>query len=91
MDCNGAVVPCCNFRSDVPAHAEYVLGDLNGGQTLLSIYASEFAARFRASLLNEDVKGGLCRNCHFALQPASDESRARMAALHSVATANVAA
>ena len=87
VDYNGAVVPCCNFRSDVPAHAEYVLGDLNGGQTLFSIYASEFAARFRTSLLNEEVKGGLCRNCHFSLQPSTDENRSKMAAVLGAAAA----
>jgi hypothetical protein len=82
VDFNGAVVPCCNLRSDIPLHADYVLGDLSKGDTLLGIYASEFAARFRRSLLNEERKAGLCRSCHFALEPVGEDQRALMHRLH---------
>ena len=60
VDFNGAVVPCCNFRSDIPPHADYILGNLSTGESLFSIYGSESAAKFRESLLNEEVKSGLC-------------------------------
>jgi hypothetical protein len=85
VDFNGAVVPCCNFRSDIAPHKDYVLGDLSKGDTLFSVYASAAAASFRASLLDEQVKGGLCRNCHFALEPVNDDQRALMARLHAEA------
>jgi hypothetical protein len=87
VDFNGAVVPCCNFRSDIPPHAEYVLGDLSKGDTLMGVYASEYAARFRRSLLNEEPKAGLCRNCHFALEPVDDARRALMRRLQDEAAA----
>lgn len=73
IDFNGAVMPCCNVRSDIPEHVSYISGWLLGDGDLFSIYAGQKAARFRASLLNEDVKQGVCRNCYFALENLSAE------------------
>jgi len=66
IDHNGSTVPCCNFRSDVPAHAEYVIGSLQEQPNLFLQYASRFAADFRSSLIGEDPKKGLCNNCFYA-------------------------
>ncbi len=78
IDFNGALMPCCNFRSDVAAHADYVVGNLSAGDDLFMIYASRRAAGFRKSLLNDRAKEGLCRNCHFALEEVTPQRQAQM-------------
>lgn len=82
IDFNGAVMPCCNLRSDIPSHVEYISGRLGGQENLFSIYASHNSAEFRASLLNDAVKGGACGNCHFALECVNDDFRSKMQEIH---------
>ncbi|WP_348770891.1 radical SAM/SPASM domain-containing protein [Niveispirillum sp. SYP-B3756] len=67
VDYNGLLMPCCNLRSDVPEHRDYVLGDMAGDGDLFLHYTSRQAALFRKSLLNHQVKEGVCQNCHFAV------------------------
>ncbi len=78
IDHNGKIVPCCNFRSDAAEHADYVMADLNNEPNLFLAYTNASLASFRRSLLNEEVKGGLCGDCHFALQKMTPEKRAVM-------------
>lgn len=68
IDYNGKMVPCCNYRSDIAAHEEYVLNDLNQQSSIFLTYTSEAAAKFRRSLLSFDQKVGACSNCHFGLE-----------------------
>ncbi|MFN4120658.1 radical SAM/SPASM domain-containing protein [Acidovorax sp.] len=81
IDHDGSTVPCCNFRSDIPAHAEYVIGNLARQPDLFLQYASRFAADFRASLIHEGVKQGLCSNCHFAEERPTAEQAVQLAGL----------
>ncbi len=81
VDYNGKMTPCCNIRSDIPAHADYVVGDLNAQPDIFLNYASQRAVSFRRSLLNTDVKEGLCSNCHFAFESPTDQDAANMARL----------
>lgn len=82
IDFNGAVMPCCNLRSDIPSHVEYISGNLGGQESLFSIYDSHRSADFRVSLLNEEVKKGVCGNCHFALECVDDDYRFKMQEIH---------
>ena len=81
IDHDGSTVPCCNFRSDIPAHADYVIGKLTQKPDLFLQYASRFAANFRASLIKDGVKEGLCSNCHYAEEQPSQEQTAQLACL----------
>lgn len=85
IDYNGSIVPCCNFRSDIAAHFNYVSGDLSKGDKLFQVYASKHAALFRRSLLNNGLKDGLWRNCHFIIEEVSNSDEISMRSL--VATA----
>lgn len=78
IDYNGKMMPCCNFRSDAPEHADYIMADLNVERNLFLAYANSRLASFRRSLLNEDEKGGLCGDCHFSLKKVLPEHRSRM-------------
>lgn len=81
VDHDGSTVPCCNFRSDVPAHKDYVIGNLQSQPDLFLQYAGRFAASFRASLIKEGVKGGLCHNCHYAQEEPTPAQAAQLARL----------
>ena len=81
IDHDGSTVPCCNFRSDIPTHADYVIGKLAQQPDLFLQYASRFAANFRASLIKDGVKEGLCSNCHYAEEKPSQEQTVQLAGL----------
>lgn len=68
VDYNGKMVPCCNYRSDIPEHEEYILNDLNEQPSLFLTYASRKAVAFRRSMLTLEEKKGPCSNCHFGLE-----------------------
>jgi MoaA/NifB/PqqE/SkfB family radical SAM enzyme len=67
IDYNGKVVPCCNIRSDIEAHTDFVLGDLNDkNQSLFTIFQSPTAAAFRKNLIGFHAKDFPCDRCNFA-------------------------
>ena len=49
IDFNGSINPCCNIRSDVKAHENYVLGNLKAN-TLTEILTSGHANTFRENV-----------------------------------------
>lgn len=87
IDHDGSIMPCCNLRSDIPAHAGYVIGKLTGQPDLFLQYASRFAASFRTSLITDGVKKGLCSNCHYAEEQPSKEQVKQLADLLATRTA----
>lgn len=78
IDYNGKMVPCCNFRSDIPEHADYILSDAEVPD-LFATYSSEKATRFRRSLVSEKPKEGPCSNCFFALETVTPQMGERLA------------
>jgi len=67
IDHNGSVMPCCNVRSDVPKHAEMVMGNV-AEKTVFEIYAN-----LRYSLLRYQMRDfgskvypcNVCDNYHY--------------------------
>jgi hypothetical protein len=78
IDYNGKMVPCCNYRSDVPDHASYILSE---HPDLFATYASAKATSFRRSMLTLEPKTGPCANCRFALEEMTPARIDRMNAL----------
>ncbi|MCL2657700.1 MAG: SPASM domain-containing protein [Betaproteobacteria bacterium] len=81
IDYDGSAVPCCNFRSDVPAHKDYVLGNLQSEPNIFAMYAGQAAASFRRSLIGDELKSGLCSNCHYAEEQPTSVQTAQLAQL----------
>lgn len=69
IDWNGAVVPCCNIRSDAPAHAGYVVDRLSPTRNLFAAYADSPLVEWRRSLSGWGAKEAPCDQCTFDLQP----------------------
>jgi len=67
IDFNGKVVPCCNIRSDIAEHSDFILGDLNDkDQSVFTIFQSPAAAAFREKLVGFHEKSFPCDRCNFA-------------------------
>lgn len=61
IDFNGSVMPCCNLRSDVSLHENYILGNIENN-TLLEIYNKQHSIDFRHKVGNLDFPE-VCVRC----------------------------
>ncbi len=66
IDFNGAVMPCCNFRSDVSEHQKFILGDLNES-SMAEIFSSSRACKLRKQLCGFGKKLTPCGTCKFGV------------------------
>lgn len=64
VDYNGLVMPCCNLRSDVGAHAPYILGDVSR-ENLFDLFMNDNFIALRQELTREGEKSGACASCHY--------------------------
>jgi radical SAM protein with 4Fe4S-binding SPASM domain len=63
VDFNGAVMPCCNLRSDAPQHKDFVVDVISGNKSIFEVYASKAMSEWRASLARADPKKPPCSSC----------------------------
>jgi hypothetical protein len=63
IDFNGAVMPCCNLRSDVPTHKDYIVDVVSGNRSIFDVYASKAMSEWRASLARAGAKKAPCDTC----------------------------
>ena len=62
MDYDGNVMPCCNLRSDIAEHRQFILGNVTGS-SIFDIYADQKFIDWRRSLAGFSEKAGPCRHC----------------------------
>ena len=65
IDYNGNVMPCCNFRSDVPEHKSFIIGNANN-TSVLEIFNSAKLLKLRKILRNNNIELYPCNECNFA-------------------------
>lgn len=87
VDYNGSVMPCCNLRSDLAAHAGAIAGSLTAMPDIFQVYAGERLASWRRSLIGFGRKSGLCTSCAFGAVEATFEHRAAQDRLVALAAA----
>lgn len=75
VDYTGAVMPCCNLRSDQPAHRDAVVAHLEEGEDLFLVYASRTMAAWRRALVGFGPKSGHCADCSFVTFDESPANR----------------
>lgn len=75
IDFNGAMMPCCNLRSDIPEHNSAIVAVLKEHDSLFRVFAGEKLSEWRRSLLSFDEKTGLCRTCRFAIEKDDRQTR----------------
>lgn len=66
IDYNGKVLPCCNFRSDIKEHNNFILGDANN-ESILDIFNNIKIKKLRKKLLKDINKIKPCNECNFAI------------------------
>jgi MoaA/NifB/PqqE/SkfB family radical SAM enzyme len=66
IDHTGHVMPCCNLRSDISAHADAVAGNVHDAPDIFTIYAGEAMAAWRRGLVGFEAKRGHCSGCTFS-------------------------
>jgi MoaA/NifB/PqqE/SkfB family radical SAM enzyme len=76
VDYNGSMMPCCNLRSDVPAHAGAVIANLHETPDIVRVYAGATLAEWRKSLVGFEPKRGVCAGCSFMTYEETPEHRA---------------
>ncbi len=64
VDYNGSVTPCCNIRSDVDFHKEYILGNINEN-SIQDIFNNKKSKKFRQLLKSNDWRNypNPCKYC----------------------------
>lgn len=63
IDYTGAVMPCCNLRSDLPQHRDLVVADLSKpGTSIFDAYAGRLSA-WRRSMVDFGQKDFPCTTC----------------------------
>jgi hypothetical protein len=81
IDHDGAVVPCCNIRSDEPSHTPYVIDHLGSGNSLYHAFANSPLAEWRRGLLTFGVKHKPCNSCAYECLPETPELSDQLVAL----------
>ena len=67
VDWNGAVVPCCNIRSDQPTHQALVVDRLTPASSIFAVYAGAAMSEWRRRLLTFGEKSAPCDTCAFSV------------------------
>jgi radical SAM family protein/iron-sulfur cluster protein len=63
IDYTGAVMPCCNLRSDIEGQTQYAVADLSDASvSLFDVYAGQLAG-WRRSMVGFDRKAAPCTTC----------------------------
>jgi radical SAM protein with 4Fe4S-binding SPASM domain len=81
IDYNGAVVPCCNIRSDEPTHQPYIVDVLSQERSIFEAYANSRLAEWRRSLLAFGEKEKPCNTCSYTLLNDTPEMRKVVASI----------
>lgn len=64
IDWTGDVMPCCNLRSDINSHRNYILGNVRE-HSLEFIYFSDVSNKIRRNLFDFSEKEGACKTCNY--------------------------
>ena len=63
IDYDGIYTLCCNIRSDVKEHKDYLIGNVENN-SIFELFTSDKIIEFRKSLLRDNSKKfGACANC----------------------------
>ncbi|WP_366143358.1 SPASM domain-containing protein [Azospirillum sp.] len=74
VEYNGNSVPCCNIRSDIPDHKDYVVGKISSEHGVFDIYFNKIMTEWRRDLLPFSKKKAPCDICYDRLIPETPEN-----------------
>lgn len=62
IDYNGLVMPCCNMRSDVTSHEDFILGDVKQSD-IFELFMNAKFIQIRKDLMSNEIKYKPCEFC----------------------------
>lgn len=63
IEVDGTLLPCCELRSDHPAHRSSILGKLQPGDDIVTAWAGPSYTKWRRALFSFEPKTGVCATC----------------------------
>lgn len=66
IDFNGNCMPCCNLRSDIDQHKNFILGNANS-DSLANIFFNEKSLNFRKNLFANNIEFKPCSSCNYGI------------------------
>lgn len=64
IDYNGLVMPCCNMRSDVTSHEDFILGDVKQSD-IFELFMNDKFIKIRKDLMSNEIKYKPCEFCFY--------------------------
>lgn len=64
IDYNGLVMPCCNMRSDVKSHEDFILGDVKQSD-IFELFMNDKFIQIRKDLMSNEIKYKPCEFCFY--------------------------
>lgn len=64
IDYNGLVMPCCNMRSDVTSHEDFILGDVKQSD-IFELFMNDKFIQIRKDLMSNEIKYKPCEFCFY--------------------------
>ncbi|WP_157143197.1 radical SAM/SPASM domain-containing protein [Brachyspira pilosicoli] len=64
VDYNGNFMPCCNLRSDVESHKDFIIGNIKDS-TLFELFTNKKISDIRKYLVYNSTKHSPCNECYY--------------------------
>lgn len=64
IDYNGLVMPCCNMRSDIKSHEDFILGDVKQDD-IFTLFMNDKFIQIRKDLMSNEIKYKPCEFCFY--------------------------
>jgi hypothetical protein len=77
---DGTVLPCCNFRTDIPDQRRYAVGRIGVDGDMFDIWAAAALTEWRRRLFLFGEKDGPCAACTYSVQRETPEAATQLRA-----------
>ena len=80
VELDGTVMPCCNFRSDIPEQRRYAVGRIGVDGDMFEVWAGAALADWRRRLFLFGEKDPPCGSCTYSVQRETPQAVAQLRA-----------
>jgi radical SAM protein with 4Fe4S-binding SPASM domain len=68
IETDGTLFPCCNMRSDIPEHQQYIICKVEPDSDIFAAWCSQHYVQWRKSLISIGAKEPPCKTCTYQEQ-----------------------
>lgn len=80
VELDGTVMPCCNFRGDIPDQRRYAVGKIGVDGDMFEVWAGAALAEWRRKLFLFGEKDPPCASCTYSVQRETPQAAAHLQA-----------